>query len=102
VETVPFNGVPVPGLKVARLRKALTQAQLAHEAAVALSTVARLETGWPAAPGTIRKLADALDVEPEELIDAEYGEARVAERRTPYGAGPRRAGGRSGKGAEAA
>ena len=84
---MPFNGVPVPGLKTARLRKALTQAQLSEEAHVALSTVARLETGSPAAPGTIRKLADVLGVEPETLIDPVAPTTRAAERRAPYRAG---------------
>ncbi len=66
---MPFNGVQVPGLKTARLRKALTQAQLAKGAGLAMSTVARLETGAPAAPGTLRKLADALGVEPDTLME---------------------------------
>ena len=99
---MPFNGVPVPGLKAARLRKALTQAQLSEAAAVALSTVARLETGSPAAPGTIRKLAGALGVEPEALIEPDYLATRAAERRATYRSSPRSAGSRPGKVAEAA
>jgi hypothetical protein len=39
---MPFNGVPVPGLKMARLRQAMTQAQLAKAAGVATATVNRL------------------------------------------------------------
>jgi transcriptional regulator with XRE-family HTH domain len=66
---MPFNGVPVPGLKMARLRQAMTQAQLAKAAGVATATVNRLETGSPAAPGTLRKLADALGVTPASLME---------------------------------
>ncbi len=75
---MPFNGVLVPGLKQARLRKAMTQAQLSKAAGVALSTVARLETGAPAAPGTLRKLADVLGVEPETLLEGQQGKAEAA------------------------
>jgi transcriptional regulator with XRE-family HTH domain len=65
---VPFNGVPVPGLKTARLRKAMTQAELAKAAGLAVSTVARLETGSPAAPATLRKLAGVLGLAPDALM----------------------------------
>lgn len=87
---MPFNGVAVPGLKAARLRRAMTQAQLAEAAKVALSTVARLETDAPGAPGTIRKLADALDVDPSDLMaPEERPTTRVAEGRTRYRTGRR-------------
>ena len=72
---MPFNGILMPGLKQARLRKALTQAQLAKAAGLALATVARLETGAPAAPTTARKLADALGVEPDTLMGPPEGKA---------------------------
>ena len=65
---MPFNGVLLPGLKATRLRRAMTQAELARAAGVAMGTVARLETGSPAAPSTLRKLADALRVEPDALL----------------------------------
>jgi transcriptional regulator with XRE-family HTH domain len=65
---MPFNGMPLPGLKEARLRKAMTQAELAKAAGLAASTVGRLETDGPAAPATIRKLAQVLDVEPADLM----------------------------------
>jgi transcriptional regulator with XRE-family HTH domain len=66
---MPFNGVALPGLKATRLRRAMTQAELAKAAGVAMGTVARLETGSPAAPSTLRKLAGALRVEPDELME---------------------------------
>src|SRR5688572_13490324 len=56
-------------LKLIRQRKALTQQQLADKAKVNRVTVARLEGGHDEPfPTTVRKLADALDVQPEELM----------------------------------
>ena len=65
---MPFNGVGLPGLKAARLRRAMTQEQLALAAKLGRATLGRLEIGAPAAPGTVRKLADALGVEPSDLM----------------------------------
>lgn len=57
-------------LKNVRQRKALTQQELAERAGVNRVTIARLETGVDQPlPGTVRKLAVALGVEPEELMD---------------------------------
>ena len=55
-------------LKSLRIEQALTQAELAEKAAVALNTVARLERNEtePHMP-TVRKLAATLDVHPREL-----------------------------------
>ena len=66
---MPVIGVPAPGLQAARLRKALTQRELAKAAGLAASTVARLEVGRPAAPSTLRKLARALGLEPADLME---------------------------------
>jgi len=65
---MPFNGILLPGLKAARLRKALTQEELAEASGIGRTTLARLETGAPAAPGSARKLARALGVEPDALM----------------------------------
>ena len=65
---MPFNGIALPGLKAARLRKALTQEELAEASGIGRTTLARLETGAPAAPGSARKLARALGVEPDALM----------------------------------
>jgi len=55
-------------LRQVRLRKALTQQQLAQKAGINRVTVARLEAGKDQPfPTTVRKLADALGVEPEAL-----------------------------------
>ncbi len=58
-------------LKRLRVQRGLTQEELAELAKVSLDTVARLERMAPSAPlprpGTVRKLAEALEVEPLEL-----------------------------------
>lgn len=56
-------------LRLIRERKALTQQQLADKANVNRVTVARLERGSDQPfPTTVRKLADALGVKPDELM----------------------------------
>jgi transcriptional regulator with XRE-family HTH domain len=56
-------------LKEARLRRLLTQAELAELAGMTESTINRLEQGLQAPRiSSIRKLATALDVPAEELI----------------------------------
>ncbi len=59
-------------LKRQRTLKALTQAQLADRAGVTTATVARIERDEiePRMP-TLRKLSDALEVEPAELVGDE-------------------------------
>jgi transcriptional regulator with XRE-family HTH domain len=56
-------------LRELRRRRVLTLEELAQKAGVGRNTVWRLEHGMMGAqPRTIRKLAKALDVEPEELV----------------------------------
>jgi transcriptional regulator with XRE-family HTH domain len=51
-----------------RLRKALSQADLAERAGISRVSVIHIENdGRPAWPSTIRKLAKALGVKPEQL-----------------------------------
>lgn len=58
-------------LRELRRRRVLTMEELAEKAGVGLNTVWRLEHGvMGAQPRTIRKLAKALDVEPEDLVAA--------------------------------
>jgi transcriptional regulator with XRE-family HTH domain len=66
------------GLREARLRKLLSQRELARRADVSLATITNIETGKIRPhPSTLRKLAEALDVDPEEL--AEHLERRSSE-----------------------
>jgi transcriptional regulator with XRE-family HTH domain len=58
----------VPKLKSVREQRLLTQRELGAKASVHEVTVARLETGANAQFSTIRKLAEALGVQPEELL----------------------------------
>ncbi len=59
-------------LVVIRERRMWTQARLAEEAGVSPTTVSGIESGRILRPhfGTLRKLARALGVEPEELVAA--------------------------------
>ena len=65
--------VATTGEKVKRLRrgKAWTQVQLAEHSNVAQSTIAQIESGARKHPhpATLGKLAEALRVEPAELLE---------------------------------
>jgi transcriptional regulator with XRE-family HTH domain len=61
--------VDVQQLKRLREDRVLSQRELARMANLAYGTVWRLENGFPEArPRTIRKIAEALGVEPKELV----------------------------------
>jgi transcriptional regulator with XRE-family HTH domain len=63
-------------LRELRHRRVLTLEELAEKAGVGRNTIWRLEHGvMGAQPRTIRKLANALDVEPEDLVKAGGGDA---------------------------
>ena len=63
--------VDVARLRELRRRKVLTLEELAEKAGVGRNTIWRLEHGvMGAQPRTIRKLAKALNVEPEQLVKA--------------------------------
>ena len=56
-------------LRDLRKRKLLTQEQLAVRSGVGIATIVRVERNQVEPRGsTIRKLAEALSVEPEELV----------------------------------
>jgi transcriptional regulator with XRE-family HTH domain len=60
--------VKVPKLRQVRERAYLTQAELAKKSKVTESTISRLEAEHQEARiSTVRKLAEALGVKPEEL-----------------------------------
>ena len=59
-------------LKMLREDQVLSQRELARMAGLAYGTVWRIENGFPEArTSTIRKLAEALGVEPRELVKRE-------------------------------
>lgn len=61
--------VDVAKLRELRRRRVLTLEELAQKAGVGRNTIWRLEHGvMGAQPRTIRKLAKALGVEPEDLV----------------------------------
>jgi transcriptional regulator with XRE-family HTH domain len=61
--------VEVPRLKEWRLRRALAQRDLAAASAVGAATIARLERAQQLArPSTVRRLAEALKVRPDQLM----------------------------------
>ena len=59
-------------MKRLRVKQALTLRDLGEMSGVAYDTINKLELGRrPAHASTIRRLADALDVEPRELMKRE-------------------------------
>lgn len=70
--------VHLPRLKEYRQRALLTQAELAAKSGVAEVTIARIETGHGARFSTIRKLAAALNVEAEQLMESAAGNKEAA------------------------
>ncbi len=66
------RGIPLARLRGLRQGRGLSQRELGELARVSSGTVYRLENGLRGAyPGTVRKLASALGVAPEELLHAE-------------------------------
>jgi HTH-type transcriptional regulator, competence development regulator len=64
--------INVQKLRELRQRRVLTLHELEERSGVAYNTIWRLENGRSGAqPRTIRKLAAALGVEPEELVKVE-------------------------------
>jgi transcriptional regulator with XRE-family HTH domain len=64
--------VDVTKMKALREERVLSQRELARMAGLTQMTVWRIENGYrDARPGTIRKLAQALGVEPKELVKRE-------------------------------
>ena len=64
------RSIPLPHLRELRQSRGLSQRELGQLARVSSGTVYRLENELRGAyPGTIRKLAVALDVTPAALVD---------------------------------
>lgn len=61
----------LPNLRSVRLRRLLTQRELAKSAGLTTASVSRIETGTTKARiSTVRRLAKALDVDPDDLLAA--------------------------------
>ena len=72
----------LPGLRRARMRALLTQRELAARAGLTQATVQRIESGATRARiSTVRRLAAALGVGAEELMD--YAGREVGKEREP-------------------
>ena len=54
-----------------RRRRLLTQGELAEKAGVGITTIVRIEAGQGARVTTLRKLAAALDITPDQLWEAD-------------------------------
>jgi transcriptional regulator with XRE-family HTH domain len=65
---VLLSDMKVPQLKTVREQKLMTQREVAEKAGVSPTTIVRIERGQLGALSTIRKLADALEVQPGELL----------------------------------
>lgn len=67
MQVVVFIGEQV---KNRRLRRAMTQGELAQKAGIGINTVVRIERNQTEPrPPTVRKLAAALGVDPSELVE---------------------------------
>lgn len=66
-------------LREMRLAQVMTQAELAQRSGVTEATISRIESGQQLARiSTIKKLARALDVAPQELIVPETADTKRA------------------------
>lgn len=59
--------VRIPRLREQRLRRAFSQEELARLAGVSRTTIIKIEGGRDAWPQTVRKLAHALKIRPQDL-----------------------------------
>jgi len=63
--------VNVDRLKALRKKRVLALRELGEKAGVSKDTISRIERTGKAYPSTIRKLANALGVDPSELVPGE-------------------------------
>jgi transcriptional regulator with XRE-family HTH domain len=69
LERCTNRSIPLPRLRVHRQSRGLTQKELASRAGISAGTVHRLESLKRGSyPRTLRKLARALGVTPEQLV----------------------------------
>ena len=73
--TYDSRGIPLPGLRTARQRLAITQRDLAVRAGLGQGTICKLENLQRGAyPQTLQKLAAALGISPAELVEGRVNE----------------------------
>lgn len=68
----------VRALRYWRQRQALSQEDLGKLAGIPQATIARVEARGTARPSTVRKLAEALGIEPHQLTQPDLGEETAA------------------------
>lgn len=73
------NGVVLPALKAWRLRRVLSQDELAARARVARGTIQRAEHGLPVKVTTAARLARVLRIEREALLRTPPPEAHESQ-----------------------
>ncbi len=66
-----FVEVDAKKLRALRRRQVLTLRELGEKAGVSKDTISRIEREGTAYPATIRKLAQALGVDPSQLVPEE-------------------------------
>lgn len=66
---VYYMPMKVSQLKQVRIKKIMTQRELAKKSGIRQNAISRIEAGTGALPKTIRALAKALDVEPSVLVE---------------------------------
>ena len=59
--------LPIPRLREWRNKRALSQEELARRSGISRTTIIKIEAGRGAWPQTVRKLAKALGVKPDDL-----------------------------------
>lgn len=74
MELTPVPKPPFVYLRQWRDWRALSQAELAKSASLTIATISKLENRhYGAQPGTRRKLAKALEIEPHQLLTVPPG-----------------------------
>lgn len=62
------RGIPLPYLRAWREWRGITQDELKDLSGVTVATISHIENGAPARLDTIRRLAEALKIEREDLM----------------------------------
>ena len=63
--------LPIPKLKHYREKRFLSQVELAKLSGVAIGVISKAENGGKVSLGSIKRLADKLNIQPDKLVDKE-------------------------------